>query len=49
VQHPELLGAPDAPPASAQWTPQQKRNWATGVGLKPGDPIRFNGQIQAVP
>ena len=46
---PELLGAPDAPPASAQWSPQQKQNWAQSVGLKAGDPVRFNGQIAAVP
>lgn len=49
LQHPQLLGAPDAPPQSAQWSPQQKRAWAQSVGLQPGDPIRFNGQIQAVP
>lgn len=49
IQHPETLGAPDAPPQSAQWSPQQKRQWAQGVGLKPGDPIRFNGQVVSVP
>jgi hypothetical protein len=49
VQHPLTLGAPDAPPESAQWSPQQKGAWAQGVGLKEGDPVRFNGQISAVP
>lgn len=49
LQHPALLGAPDAPPQSVQWSPEQKRAWAGRVGLKPGDPIRFNGQIVQVP
>jgi hypothetical protein len=49
LQHPQLLAAPDAPPASAQWSPQQKRAWASGIGLKPGDPVRIGGQIVAVP
>ena len=31
IQHPQLLAAPDAPPQSAQWTPQQARSWAQGV------------------
>jgi hypothetical protein len=48
-QHPQVLGAPDAPPQSAQWTPAQKRSWASGIGLQPGDPVRMNGQIVAVP
>jgi hypothetical protein len=48
-QNPSLLGAPDAPPQSAQWSPAQRRTWAAGIGLKPGDAIRFNGQIGAVP
>lgn len=49
IQHPETLGAPDAPPQSAQWSPQQKRQWAQSVGLKPGDAIRFNGKVVSVP
>lgn len=49
IQHPQLLGAPDAPQQSAQWSPQQKRQWAQSVGLKSGDPIRFGGQIVSVP
>jgi hypothetical protein len=49
LQHPQILGAPDAPPQSAQWTPQQKQQWAKSIGLKSGDPIRFNGQVVSVP
>lgn len=49
LQHPQILGAPDAPPQSAQWSPQQKQQWAKSVGLKSGDPIRFNGQVVSVP
>lgn len=49
LQHPQLLGAPDAPPESAKWSPQQKQQWAASVGLKSGDPIRFNGQVVSVP
>lgn len=47
--HPQLLTAPDAPPESANWTVPDARKWAASAGLKPGDPIRVNGQIQAVP
>jgi hypothetical protein len=49
MQNPTLLGAPDAPPQSANWSPQQKQQWAQSVGLKPGDPVRFNGQVFQVP
>lgn len=49
IQHPQLLGAPDAPPQSSQWSPEQKVQWAKSLGLKEGDPIRFNGQIVQVP
>lgn len=49
LQHPQLIGAPDAPPASAQWSKPQARAWAKSVGLNPGDPIRIGGQIMSVP
>jgi hypothetical protein len=49
LQNPTLLGAPDAPPQSAQWNPQQKQQWARSIGLKSGDPIRFNGKLAQVP
>jgi hypothetical protein len=49
LAHPETLGAPDAPPESAKWSPQQRQAWAKSVGLKSGDAIRFNGQIGTVP
>lgn len=49
LQNPKLLSAPDAPPQSAQWSPQQARQWAQSIGLKPGEPIRMNGKIMAVP
>jgi hypothetical protein len=43
--HPELLGAPDAPPQAQGWSPEQKRAWGESIGLKPGDSIRVNGQV----
>lgn len=49
LQHPSILGAPDAPQGATRWTPQQARAWGQSVGLKPGDPIRINGHMGAIP
>jgi hypothetical protein len=49
LQNPKLLGAPDAPPQSATWSVDQRRQWAASIGLKPGDDIRFNGRPAKVP
>jgi hypothetical protein len=49
LQNPKLLGAPDAPPQSANWSVDQRRQWAASIGLKPGDDIRFNGRPVKVP
>lgn len=49
IQDPRTLAAPDVPPQSAHWNVAQKRAWAARLGLKPGDPIRVNGQLGAVP
>lgn len=49
MQNPKLLGAPEAPPQAAKWSPQQARSWAQGLGLRQGDPVRINGQLGAVP
>jgi hypothetical protein len=49
LKMPALLGAPDTPPGSERWSPAQARQWAATVGLKPGDPIRVDGKIRAIP
>lgn len=49
IQDPRTLAAPDAPPQAAQWTPAQARTWGASIGLKPGDPVRMNGQLGAIP
>ena len=49
AQHPELLGAPDVPPQATNWSEGQVRQWAQGLGLKPGDALRMGDQIVKVP
>jgi hypothetical protein len=49
LRTPALLGAPDTPPGSERWSPGQARAWGAKIGLKPGDPIRVDGKIRAIP
>jgi hypothetical protein len=47
--HLELLGSKEPPPESARWSPAQRREWGRQNGLKPGDPIMFNGDLRQIP
>jgi hypothetical protein len=49
LRTPALLGAPDTPSGSERWSPGQARAWGAKIGLKPGDPIRVDGKIRAIP
>jgi hypothetical protein len=49
LRTPSLLGAPDTPSGSERWSPGQARAWGAKIGLKPGDPIRVDGKIRAIP
>jgi hypothetical protein len=42
--NPSLLGAPVAPTGIK--TPQQAQAWLSGMGIKPGEPYRWKGQIR---
>lgn len=44
---PRILSAPDVPPRLN--TPAAVRAWAKAVGLSPGNLVKWNGQIGAVP
>jgi hypothetical protein len=48
-RNPALLGAKEPPPDSARWSKQQMLQWGAQNGLKPGDPIMFNGRLGQIP
>jgi hypothetical protein len=49
LANPRLLGSKEPPPQSARWSKQQMIQWGAQNGLKPGDPIMFNGQLGQIP
>lgn len=49
LRDPRLLGSKEPPPESARWNKGQMLQWAAQNGLKPGDPIMFNGQLGQIP
>jgi hypothetical protein len=47
---PSLVGAPTAPPmTNPARRVEQMNSWIGGMGLKPGDPYRYNGSYKMVP
>lgn len=49
VRNPMMLAAPDAPPGSGGWSPAQWQAWGQRVGVRPGEPVRYNGQYMMIP
>lgn len=50
-QDPKILGAPDAPADYAtKWSLVQQQNWARGLGIQAGDPVRIpDGTVRHAP